>query len=424
MARVLPVVLAVLLALAPPAVAFEAGSTNSMSTETGVKEIVEPPGFNSTTSQLSLGTPDRAETDAPSLSLSATLEMEKNEIEAQKRIYMLDEKLSSAKTNQVKEQALLRYRYEIESQLSSLKNTERTTREKFNSGEISGEEYVRRLAVLHARAGNIEQSIQHMKTRGKDVPRFTPEVWTLQGKLIPLQGAVRQYAVNQYRGKSEPQTVYVETTESGVVLSAIHGNQYVREAYLVENRNPDGTNQLLLKQAQNITAKQYPWVRNNSSGELSTSTRFGTGIFLTTLPHEHGVIKAVLDGSTEKIFRETQYQSLASANHIPYGPPVRNNTTYLELAVNQTYAGGPLRINVTDGDGKPVNSRISVGETEVEKAGSDGVVWTIAPRRKFTVSATHNSRTVNVTLSPYGTANTNTTTGPPQSIRPIRTLKY
>ncbi|WP_266079268.1 DUF7094 domain-containing protein [Haladaptatus caseinilyticus] len=416
MTRVLPVVLAVLLALAPPAVAFETGSTTSMSAETDVEEIVEPPGFNNTTSQLSLGTPNRAETSMASMSLSASLEMDRNEVRTQKRMYILNERLSNAENNQVKEQALRRYRYEIGSQLSSLKYTERNIRKKFNDGRLSGSEYVRRLAVLHARAENIDQSIAHMKARGSNVPRFTPEVWTLRGNLIPLQGKVRQYAVNQYRGESEPRMIYVATTKTGVALSTVHGNQYVREAYLGKNKDTNGTNQLLGQKAQNITAKQYPWAKNHSNGELSTNSRYGTGIFMTTLPHEHGVIKTVLDGRTEKIFRETQFKSLTGATHIPYGHPIRNETANLELTVNRTYVGGPLRVNVTDGNGKPVTGQISIGETEIGTAGSDGVLWTIAPRRTVTVSARYESTTVNATFTPYGLARSNTTTGPPQSI--------
>ncbi len=414
MARVLPVVFAVLLALTSPAVVVEtqsAAPTPAAETE----EIAEPPGFNNTTSHLSLGLPDRSGVDTPSISLSATLEMERNEIQAEKQRYTLNEKLSNAENNQEKEQILIRYRPEIKSQLSALKNQERTIRQQFNNGEISSKQYIRRLAVLHARAGDIEDSIRHMEIRGQSLPRFTPEVWRLRAELVPLQGEVRQYTVNQYRGASSEQRVFVSTTNTGVVLSTIYRDQYVRETYLPENINPDGTNQLLLQEAQNITANQYPWVQNNSGGELSTDSRFGTGIFSTTMPHKHGVITAFLDGKTEKIFREFQYKSLSGNNHIPYGESVRNESGSYVLTVNRTYPGGPLRINTTNTRGEAVSARISIGNTHTGKTGTDGVLWTVSSRQKLTVSATRQGETSNVTVAPYGVGGSNSSTGVPQS---------
>ncbi|GAA0223367.1 hypothetical protein ACFFQF_08835 [Haladaptatus pallidirubidus] len=415
MTRAFPVVLAVFLALTAPTAAFETGSATSMQTEADTDSVVTPPGVNNTTAQLSLGTPDRTGTDAPSTSLGAALEMNRNEVETQSRIYELDEKLSNTNNDQERHYELRQYRFEIGSRLSSLKYTEQEIRTKFNDGEISSEEYLRRLAVLHAKSENVERSIQYMEARGQDVPQFTPRAWTLKAELIPLKGAIRESAINQYTGQTESRTIYVATTDTGVVLSSISGNQYVREAYLSENRNINGTNQLLAQEAQNITETQYPWAKENNNGEISTNSRFGTGIFVTTLPHEQGVVKAVLDGKTEKIFRETQYGYLTGDSHIPYGEVVQNNTTDHQLTVNRTYPGGPLRINVTDGNGNAVDSRITIGDREIGKTGSDGVLWTIAPRRTSTVSSTHGTTTLNVTVTPYGLSQSNQSEETPQS---------
>ncbi|WP_233274653.1 DUF7094 domain-containing protein [Haladaptatus cibarius] len=416
MTRVFPVVFAVLLALTAPTAAFETGSATSMQTGADTDSVVTPPGVNNTTAQLSLDTPDRTGTDTPSTSLGAALEMDRNKVQTESRIYELDEKLSNSNNDQSRHHELRQYRFDIGSRLSSLKYTEQEIRTEFNDGEISSEEYIRRLAVLHAKATNVKRSIQYMEERGQDVPQFTPRAWRLRAELIPLEGVIRESAINQYNGRTESHTIYVATTDTGVVLSSIEGNQYVREAYLSENRDINGTNQLLAQEAQNITETQYPWARENNDGEISTNSRFGTGIFVTTFPHEQGVIEAVLDGKTEKIFRETQYSYLTGDSHLPYGEAIQNDTIGHQLTVNRTYPGGPLRINATDGNGNAVDSRISIGEREIGRTGSDGVLWTVAPRRSVTISSVHGGAPLNVTVTPYGLSQSNESGGTPQSV--------
>ncbi|WP_227353115.1 DUF7096 domain-containing protein [Haladaptatus salinisoli] len=412
MSRVLPVALAVLLVLCSPAAAFETGSPNLDSGSGDPKNIVKPPDFNDTASHLSIGKPDRTDTYTPSVDLGAALTMDRAEVRTQKRMYTLNERLANADTQQAKEQVLIRHTAELESRLSSLNYTERTISKRFNSGEITTQQYVRRLAVLDVKARNIARSIEHFDDKGDAVPSFAPPVRRLRANLYSLRGQVRQYAADRFRGRSEPRPIYVATTNTGVVLSTIEGSRYVREAFRADYRKPGEAKALLVQRAANITLSQYPWLNGH---EKSPSTDYGAGVYPSIIPYSQGVVKPVLDSGTEKIFRETQYKYLTGTNHIPYGTAVRNNSTTLNLAVNRTYSGGPLRINLTDAGGDPVNGSVSIGETYVGQTGDDGVLWTVSPRQTFTVSTTRNSETVNVTLVPYGVTATNSTTGPPET---------
>jgi hypothetical protein len=414
MSRVLPVALAVLLVLCSPAAAFETGSSTSDSSSRNVESIVKPPGFNDTASHLSVGKPGRTATYTPSLDLGAALTMDRNEVRTQKRMSTLNERLANAETRQSKEQVLIRYTPELESQLSSLKHTERTISKRFNNSEMTTQQYVRQLAILDAKARNIAHAIDHLDSRGDTVPSFAPPVRRLRADLYSLRGQVRQYATDRFRGQSAPRPIYVETTNTGVILSTIEGNQYVREAFRADYRKPSEAKALLVQRAANITLSQYQWLNEH---EKSPSTDYGAGVYPSVIPYSQGVVKPVLDSGTEKIFRETQYKYLTGSNHIPYGTAVRNNSTSLNLTVNRTYPGGPLRINLTDASGDPVRGNISVGDTHVGQTGNDGVLWTVALSRTFTVSATYDSETVNVTLAPYGMTATNSTTSPPRNLK-------
>jgi len=62
------------------------------------------------------------------------------------------------------------------------------------------------------------------------------------------------------------------------------------------------------------------------------------------------------------------------------------------VTVDQTYAGGPLRVTVTDADsGEPVAATITVGQAGEESqpigtADENGAVWAITPRGPFTIT--------------------------------------
>jgi hypothetical protein len=419
MSRVSPILLAALLVLCSPSVAFGIGAPASTANPPAAKNPVQPPGFNNTSSHLSLGTPTRSDTYAPSLSLSTTLEMDRNELLEQKERFTLDERLSKVEDSSKKEQLLIRFRSNLELELSALKGKERLTGKQFNNQEIGTQEYVQRLALLDTKAKNVERSIEYMTSKRKDVIQFAPYEWKLRTDLIPLQSQVREYAARSFRGEGDSRSVYVATSDDGVVLSMVSDNQYIREAYRSDYRNGSISSHISISEVANITLNSYPWIVEQSkpaTPRSDTDIRYKRGASKTGIYYPQGLVEAYLDTGTKKIYREIQYQLLTGNNHIPYGTAIRNNSTNLELAVNRPYPGGPLQVNLTDSSGKPVRGKIEIGETSVGNTGADGTLWTVSPRGTFTVTATHSNKTVNVTLSPYGVPSTNSTSGSPEEI--------
>ncbi len=419
MSRVSRILLAALLVLCSPSVAFGVGVPASTASPPSAKNPVQPPGFNNTSSHLSLGTPTRSDTYSPSMSLSTALEMDRNELLEQKKRYTLDEQLSKVDDSSKKEQLLIKFRSNIEVQLSELKSDERSASEQFTNQEIGTRTYVQRLALLDSKGKDVERSIEYMLSKKKDVIQFPPEEWKLRTDLIPLQSRVRDYAARSFRGNGDSRSLYVATTEDGVVLSMVHGNQYIREAYRPDYRNVSKSSQLSISEVSNLTVNSYPWiVKRSESGtpHSDTDVRYKKGASRTLIYYSQGLTEAYLDTGTEKIYREIQYKLLTGDNHIPYGTAIRNNSTNLELTVNRTYPGGPLRVELTDSSGEPVQGKVRIGETPVGNTGTSGTMWTVSPRGTYTVTATNSSETVNVTLSPYGIPNTNSTSGTPEDI--------
>ncbi|MFH5800183.1 hypothetical protein [Haladaptatus sp. CMAA 1911] len=419
MSRVSRILLAALLVLCSPSVAFGIGVPASTASPPAAKNPVQPPGFNNTSSHLSLGTPTRSDTYSPTMSLSTTLEMDRNELLEQKKRYTLDEQLSKVDDSSKKEQLLIKFRSNIEVQLSELKSEERSASEQFTDQEIGAQKYVQRLALIDSKGKDVERSIEYMISKRKDVIQFPPDEWKLRTDLIPLQSRIRDYAARSFRGEGDSRSLYVAATEDGVVLSMVNGNQYIREAYRPDYRNVSKSSQLSISEVSNLTVNSYPWiVKQSESGtpHSDTDVRYKKGASKTLIYYSQGLTEAYLDTGTEKIYREIQYKLLTGNNHVPYGTAIRNNSTNLELTVNRTYPGGPLRVKLTNSSGEPVQGKIAIGETPVGNTGPSGTMWTVSPRGTYTVRATHSSETVNVTLTPYGIPSTNSTSGSPEEM--------
>lgn len=403
MNRAFPVLVTVLLILCSPAAVFGVGASSPTTTTPSAKNPTHPSGFNNTSAHLSLGTAGRSDTATPSLSLSTALEMDRNTLKTEKRMYTLDEQLSKVSTSGEKRQILLRFRGKLERKLSSLQTHERTASQQFNGQEIDTDEYVKELAILQTEADDLERSMKYMTSEGENVVKFSPHEREFQSDLIPLRSRVRESAVSSIRYGTSSKPLYVATSQSGVVLATVINDQYIREAYRDDYRNRSVNGFLSVQKARNVTVSQYPWASAN--GDPPSTYQVYDKVTKTRIVHPQGLIRAYLDSGTKKIYREIQYKVLAGDDHVPYGTTFQNNSTNLHLVVNRTYSGGPLRINLTDSEGDPVDGHIEIGETELGDTGPTGTIYTVSPSREFTVTATHDSETVKVTLTPYGVTN-------------------
>ncbi|NHN60839.1 MULTISPECIES: hypothetical protein [Halorussus] len=405
--RFIPVMLALLLALSPGAVAVQAsaptGSAAQPSAVAPTADAAQSADDRNTTNVMTLGTaPARTAFDAPSLALGSSLAMDRGEFRAELGVKALDRQLRAANSTEEKKQILNRYRYRIENRIISLKAAEQQATQAFSNGTISKSEYLRTLGAIDSEVTDVKRLITAMQARASAVPRFgmQTEANTLKGKLVTVEGPIRDRISATMRGEQSPARVYVATAENGVVLSTIVNGEYVREIVRTDRRNPASSKDSSMTAARQSVIAQYPWTYNHSSFTGADSRYGTTNIYQITFQHDQGELVVYYDGGTESVFREIQYKRLTGQTPLPTGPAVSNTSENVTLTVNRTFAGGPLRVRLTNATGAPIQGEITVAGDAVGRTGSDGVLWTLGPAEQFRVSATHDFTTVNVTAAP------------------------
>ncbi|USZ66933.1 hypothetical protein NGM10_09330 [Halorussus salilacus] len=406
--RLAPVMLALLLALSPGAVAMQASAPTPSTATQSATASVGPSLNENTTAVLTLGTePERTSFDSPSTSLGSSLAADREAFETELSVRSLDAELESADSESQKKQVLTRYRYRIENRVISLESEEKHATDAFSNGSISSSEYVRTLARIDSEAEHVLHTTRAVQRRAAQVPDFgMPNIYaSVQVRLLPLEGPIRDRVAKALDGTADPVEVHVSAAETGVVLSMIRDDEYVREVVRPDRRDSSKTESLTPSEALDLVSEQYPWTRNNSAGG-SSSRYSSTDVYDVTISHSHGNLTASLDAGTGEIFKEVQYKRLSGQGTLPPGPGVRNTTEgqfgseNVTLTVNRTYAGGPLRAQLTNETGEPLDGEISVDGESVGTTGEDGVVWTLGPDEAFRVTGTYDGTTVEVTTTP------------------------
>ncbi|MFC4553377.1 MULTISPECIES: DUF7096 domain-containing protein [Halorussus] len=407
--RLAPVMLALLLALSPGVVATHSAapsaSADVRAVDSNPPESTEPrftlvPPTNASTTVLTLGKePKRTAFDSPSLSLGDTLVSERSEVQSRLSTGALEERLRTARNDEQKKQILNRYRYRIENRIISLSARERQVTKAFTNGSMSADAYLRALGQIDREAQQLRTLIDAMQTSAQPIPRFRmkTEADTLKGKLVTLEGPVRNRIAEQLRGEAPPTRVFVATADTGVVLSAIVDGTYTREVTRIDRRNPGLQDHISLSEVPNIVERNYPWIRNNSDS-TGTASYGATNVYRRWMTHENGRLVTYLDGGTRSIFDEIQYKRLSPS--LSTGPAVTNTSENVTLSVNRTYPGGPLRVRLANETGAPLQGTISVAGERIGRTDSAGVLWTLGPASQFRVTATHEGTTVNATVRP------------------------
>ncbi len=416
--RLTPVMLALLLALSPGAVAVQASAPtapaparNASLTPVSMNDsLAQTDGGTirlsvdgNTTNVTTLGSePARTAFDTPSISLGSSLTINRDEFETKLNRNVLDRQLRSAETIEKKKQILNRYRYQIENHIISLKARERQATQAFTNGTISASEYLRTLGHIDAKAGEIRTLVDTLRSRADSIPRVTmdTESYSLNGKLVMLEGPVRDRLSATVQGQKSSTRTYVATNEDGVVLASILNGQYVREIVRKDRRNPALSDKSTIGSARDSIIERYRWAFDNRRS-TGTNQQYGTNnIYRMWIKHTHGELVAYYDGGTESVFREIQYKRLTGDTPLPTGPSATNTSENLTVTVNRTYAGGPLRVELTNETGAPVSGEVRIDGELVGRTNAEGFLWTLSPADRFEVRASYDFRTVNLTATP------------------------
>jgi len=200
-----------------------------------------------------------------------------------------------------------------------------------------------------------------------------------------LEGPLRAHVVSVLRAERPANRILVETSETAITLTAIDDDQYIREV----NRKPlrgTGDSQLTPERTEELTTQRYPTLWDRST---SWSTDGIESVFVMSVKFNQGELRTFTDGPTERTFIEHQRLPL---DDVVTGSETTKVQDGLNVTVEQTYAGGPLRLVVTDAEtGEPLETTVTVGQNgqesqEVGTTNADGSLWALSPRSSFTIT--------------------------------------
>ncbi|QZP37216.1 DUF7094 domain-containing protein [Halobaculum magnesiiphilum] len=301
----------------------------------------------------------------------------------------LRERIASANTSDERQIRILDGLNEVDKDLITLHSRHREAVAAYHAGEISAREFLIELARVRAEAAVLEDRVRMLDRLAEETDDFALDdsrVFPVVYDLRTFDGPVRSRTTAALEGEPGASTrVYVEATESGIVLSTVADGRYVREAFRGDLRERDDTS-IDEETAQNVTARSYPEVWAATGGSVAGQGSGGT--FLFDLSYPNGTLTAFVGGGTERVFMEHQRVDLAAVS----GGEAVTRTLDLALTVNRTFPGGPLRVAVTDPQtGEPVDAVVKIGReggesTDVGTTGTDGVLWTVSPRGEFVVT--------------------------------------
>ncbi|MFB6082419.1 MAG: hypothetical protein ABEJ67_06315 [Halanaeroarchaeum sp.] len=402
MDRAVPALLAALLVVA--SAGSVVGVSPPDSDATAARTPVESISAN-TSDVLVLDTIGASTFDRADLVVTAALDAQTGALENAFARYRVAAAVEAADSPAAKRTVLQNASRWARERTAALLSAERTARQRYLAGDTTAAEYLTELGRLHRRASAVETTVNAIDDLEEE-NGFDAQVDRLLPDLHTLQGPIRAALADAVAGEGVSGRTFVAVSGNGVVLAQIRDGTYVRETMRLDNRD-DAIGQMTFDQAETRFNELYPWA--SSVKQRISMGALGPDTFVVEFTHTHGTIDATLDASTRQIFREIQTKRLAET---PADPMLLTTDNETRVVVSRAYAGGPLKINVTDTNGTALDAAVSVNGTTVGRTGEDGIRWTISPAGTYDV----------VVDGPYGQVSMQVTATDPSDRTPTTTL--
>jgi hypothetical protein len=285
-----------------------------------------------------------------------------------------------------------------ETRTSALRQQERTLFRSHNNESITSRELLIGLARIDARAAQLIHRIDALEIAADDIEQFSigSDASAAKEDLRAIQGPIRDRVGQTLRADRDATTVYVETTDAGVVMSMIDGETYYRTAYLPSVRNPDAQDGgLVVDDIRPRMQELYP--RESDIGRIE-ATHPGTGDTLrgtivrlnqSDEPADETIFRvtAYFDRGSKQMYKEEVARTLRT---IRQPQQVTSTREGLQLQVNRSYPGGPMLVSLRDTQtDEVVDGDITINGFNVGRTGDDGRLWVLSRRGTFTVTATY-----------------------------------
>lgn len=363
---------------APPTTVGDAVGTANATNATGQNRVLSIPRGNVSNARI-----DEARLDA-----GIAVDIEANTAAERMETIALRQRVEAAETNGERQRRILDGMNELEKGVVTLRTNQRTAIAAYAAGNIDARTLYVRLARIQTKSDALERRLDVLSELAKETEGNTIDggrIAALRLQLREFDGPVRERASEAIRGDAPPTRVYAAASQDSVVLTTVVDGEYVREVYRGDLRSLSGST-VPYELQENVTSRSYPEIWAASDGLEGTDSG---GTAVVTIPYPGGHLTAFIDGGSERVFKE--YQRIRLQN-VSTGE-TRERTIDLTLRVNRTYAGGPLRVQVLDPDtGEPVDAAVRIatngeGSVRIGTTGEDGVLWTVAPRGNFVVTA-------------------------------------
>jgi len=395
------VVVALLLLVSPVVAATPADGVDPASADAAAPSIdrdaaapaVEAAALTESAGPISWITHDgqssRAEADETSQSIGSTLGMADRDLRTELNETRYENRFEAADTTAERQAVLDEALADLERRHDRLVVREREAIREHAAGVRSTGSFLRELAEISAEASDVERRLgrlDDLADRDADVEISTRNLRYAMSRFdTPIRNDL---VAATTAGGPSGERIYVETSENTAVLSKIEGDRYLREGIQTDQYDPDGTERFDSREEVLETASEhYPWLYSLAPNEREPSSRtYGTTTRETVNNHPAGSSRIFLDSSTKGVFLEYHTLDLAALDQTA---TVRPSDSEFTVGASRVPSGGPLRVNVTDDGGEPIDAAVTIGDGYAAQTGDDGVAWLLAPEGdvRVTVSA-------------------------------------
>ncbi|MCL9815783.1 DUF7094 domain-containing protein [Natronocalculus amylovorans] len=392
--------------ISPTLTVGEADSTDSpidaetqLTTDTSVAQIEE----NITQTRTLANDPDsvvRVELDREHADLGPAIIGQTDRTAAQITLGSIEKRLADAESDSERQRRVLDELNTIEQQIITLEENQQQAITQYNEEEIDSHQFVSEIVKITHEAEALEERMGVLVTTANEAGTSidSNRRQGIESSLGVFSGPVRTYGSAILTGAEQPDRIYVETSDDGIVLSAIDGDTYTREV-LRSDRRDRGGGTIDLEDAEDVVQASYPEIWNESSTIRVDGSGSTVRVSITT---ETGELIAFVDGGSEQVFKEHRQETVSEV--VPTNETTRAQSG-LNVTVQQTYVGGPLLISVVDSNsGAPVEeATVTVGQGSEEsdvvgKTDSDGELYALEPRGTYTVAVLSGTNTAFVEL--------------------------
>jgi hypothetical protein len=326
---------------------------------------------------------------------STALNFRERRLDAGLETATLNQSVAEAESVLDREQIVRTELSRVETQTSALRQQERALFQRHNNESITSRQLVVGLAALHARAAHLIDRLDALERAAADIYQFSisADASAARTDLTAIRGPVRNQVYRTLRADADATTVYVETTDRGVVMSMIDGDTFVRSAYRPSVRDPgaqDGG--LVIDDVRPLMQELYP--REAEVGRIE-ATHPGTGETLRgTIVRTNETtgdtvfrVTAYFDRGSKKMYKEEVVRKLRTVRNPDQISSTREG---LRITVNRTYPGGPMLLTLEDTQTEElVDGDVTINGFNVGRTGDDGQLWVLSRRGTFTITATY-----------------------------------